>query len=194
MNSHKHPLIISILVFCFAVFSCSNSDDVEVTTLKVNHFRQSGEGSFTSLFLLTQEGNDINTHKWNMFYDRIEGFQHQLGYVYTLKVEKRFIENPPADGSSYLYSLIDVLSKEKVTADTYFEIILSRTYDDGGFKSFVIEDIEPLKFRFIDQTMVNCDNIVCNDLKERLNLKEGLTGVFAHEFDNVLRLVEIKQN
>ena len=41
----------------------------------------------------------------------IEGFTYIEGYEYVLKVSKTTIKNPPADGSSISYKLIQVVSK-----------------------------------------------------------------------------------
>lgn len=46
--------------------------------------------------------------------DRIQGFDYTEGYRYTLKVMRTILKNPPADGDSYSYSLIELVSKEKV--------------------------------------------------------------------------------
>lgn len=52
------------------------------------------------------------SHDWGTFYDAIEGFEHTPGYLYTLRVAVRRIENPPADGSSRAYRLLRVLSSQ----------------------------------------------------------------------------------
>ena len=44
----------------------------------------------------------------------IADFVYEKGYEYALWVEKRTLVNPPADGSSIVYKLIDVISKAKV--------------------------------------------------------------------------------
>jgi hypothetical protein len=51
------------------------------------------------------------------FYDHIEGFNFEEGYRYRLSVNKtmRFnASNAPADASLYEYSLVEVLSKERI--------------------------------------------------------------------------------
>ncbi len=50
---------------------------------------------------------------WTYFYDSIEGFDYEEGYLYELEVRVAQIENPPADGSSLHYALIKIISKEK---------------------------------------------------------------------------------
>ncbi|MDR1222078.1 MAG: substrate-binding domain-containing protein [Tannerella sp.] len=41
----------------------------------------------------------------------IEGFDYEAGYEYRLKVLKTHLANPPADGSDFVYRLIEILSK-----------------------------------------------------------------------------------
>lgn len=49
---------------------------------------------------------------YTIFHDNIEGFQHDNGTDFTLKVKRTQVENPPADGSKYKYSLIEILDKQ----------------------------------------------------------------------------------
>ena len=46
---------------------------------------------------------------WQMFYDKIEGFDFQEGTQYKLEVMISNVENPPADSSSLKYTLIEIL-------------------------------------------------------------------------------------
>jgi hypothetical protein len=48
---------------------------------------------------------------WQPFFDWIDGFVHEPGFMYDLLVAKRTIRNPPADGSSVEFRLIRILSK-----------------------------------------------------------------------------------
>ncbi|MFY1045749.1 DUF4377 domain-containing protein [Chryseobacterium sp. GP-SGM7] len=50
---------------------------------------------------------------WGNFYSNIEGFTYEPGFEYVLKVKTEKIENPPMDGSSIKYSLIEQVSKTK---------------------------------------------------------------------------------
>jgi hypothetical protein len=52
--------------------------------------------------------------KWILFYDRIEGFEHQPGNAYELRVEVSPQPGPPAGGSALRYRLLEVVSKRKV--------------------------------------------------------------------------------
>ncbi|OIQ27779.1 MAG: hypothetical protein BM564_11920 [Bacteroidetes bacterium MedPE-SWsnd-G2] len=46
---------------------------------------------------------------WTNFYGSIEGFTHQKGHSYKLKVSETKIENPAADASDLKYTLIEIV-------------------------------------------------------------------------------------
>lgn len=48
---------------------------------------------------------------WQYFYSEIEGFTHEPGYAYELRVREEKVANPPADGSSLRWQLLEVVSK-----------------------------------------------------------------------------------
>ena len=48
---------------------------------------------------------------WQYFYSEIEGFAHEPGYVYELRVLEQTVPNPPADGSSLRWRLVKVVSR-----------------------------------------------------------------------------------
>jgi hypothetical protein len=50
---------------------------------------------------------------WGNFYSNIEGFTYEPGFEYILKVKTEKIENPPMDGSSIKYTLVQQVSKTK---------------------------------------------------------------------------------
>jgi heat shock protein HslJ len=66
------------------------------------------------------------TEEWQLFYDSIEGFTYEPGYVYELTVQKETIANPPADGSSIRWVLVEEVSKTAV-ADANLPVSLNET-------------------------------------------------------------------
>jgi heat shock protein HslJ len=48
---------------------------------------------------------------WKLLYHGIKGFNYEQGYLYKLQVREEIIANPPADGSSREWVLVDVLEK-----------------------------------------------------------------------------------
>lgn len=45
-----------------------------------------------------------------LFYDGIEGFEHEAGTAYVVDVRIETVDDPPADGSSLRYVLVEVVS------------------------------------------------------------------------------------
>ena len=95
-----------------------NSSAEEVKTdninMMVNSYNVDCVGEMEGTCLLVQEGDMIGTENWENFYyyDSIEGFTYEPGFVYGLIVKKIEVENPPADGSSIRYVLESIVSKE----------------------------------------------------------------------------------
>lgn len=48
---------------------------------------------------------------WSLFYSEIEGFRYEPGFTYELRVRKETVANPPADGSSLRYTLVEQVAK-----------------------------------------------------------------------------------
>jgi len=49
--------------------------------------------------------------EYELFYSSINGFDFEPGYDYELLVQKTPIENPPADGSSIEWTLVEIVSQ-----------------------------------------------------------------------------------
>jgi heat shock protein HslJ len=58
-----------------------------------------------------------DSEDWQFFYSQIEGFEFRPGLRYTLLVEKIDVENPPADGSSLRYVLVELIKQERAKMD-----------------------------------------------------------------------------
>jgi len=56
--------------------------------------------------LLVRESPEAD---YSYFYSTIAGFDYEPGYNYELLVEKTPVENPPADGSSIRWTLVEVI-------------------------------------------------------------------------------------
>lgn len=65
-----------------------------------------GEGPRTCLRVRASADDE-----WELFYDTIEGFAHEPGHAYELRVEVRPVGKPAADASSLEYKLVEIVSK-----------------------------------------------------------------------------------
>lgn len=54
---------------------------------------------------------------WKYFYDQIEGFTYEEGYLHELKVAEETVANPAADSSALRYKLVEVVSQAPVTIE-----------------------------------------------------------------------------
>lgn len=96
-----------------ALIACAGCNNVtgpqeRLLTLQVASTRVPCTGSFPTTCLQTRERSDA---PWELFYDPIAGFTYEPNYEYVLRVTRRDVPNPPADGSAFEYRLVAVLSK-----------------------------------------------------------------------------------
>ncbi len=104
-----------ISLACLSMTSCNDADEpdakdhTQTITLYVDSHKEDMAflGGWNEC-LRVKENNDS---EWNK-HDGIIGFQYEKGYKYELKVEKTVLSNPPADGFSVEYRLLDVVSKK----------------------------------------------------------------------------------
>ncbi|MCL7972270.1 MAG: DUF4377 domain-containing protein, partial [marine benthic group bacterium] len=79
----------------------------------VAHFVSECTGVGPQTCLNVRESEDA---EWTLWYDGIEGFEHEAGYDYRLLVRETAVENPPADASSARWTLVEILERTAVSA------------------------------------------------------------------------------
>ena len=57
------------------------------------------------------------SERWHFFYDGIDGFEYEPGYIYTLEVSLHEYAGDIQDVGKYAYRLVQVLSKEEASVD-----------------------------------------------------------------------------
>ena len=67
---------------------------------------------------------------WTLFYDQIEGFDYEEGFLYQLLVSVEEIENPPADASSLRYTLVKIVSQDRSLEGTNWVLDSRLNSDD----------------------------------------------------------------
>lgn len=110
----------ALLALCIAPFLLATSCE-EGTTLRadetVRYFvapeKIACQGMVPMMCMQVKERME---DPWLRFYDEIEGFAYEPGYLYEILVHLRHVENPPADGSSIEYTLVRLVSKTAVPA------------------------------------------------------------------------------
>lgn len=101
------------LLLVIAPASCQSvaSPEEEVLVLEVAPQTVTCQGEAVQECLRVREPPES---EWRNFYDSIEGFTHETGHRYLIEVARRRVANPPADGSSFEYRLLEVLEDEPV--------------------------------------------------------------------------------
>jgi heat shock protein HslJ len=90
----------------------------ETVTLYVGPNREPCTGVAPQLCYLVKESPD---GQYLLFYSAIEGFEFEPGFEYELLVNKQTVPNPPADASSFRWTLIEVVSKTPVEPSAELE-------------------------------------------------------------------------
>ena len=107
---------IAALVLAMGAGGCSSSTSPEerVLTIEVAPSRVACMGVAPMECLQIREVSGGAEAEFSPTFIPIEGFVHETGYRYTLRVAERRLKNPPADGSSIVYRLIEVISRVRV--------------------------------------------------------------------------------
>lgn len=123
------------LLFLLATINLAAcSDDEPQDTVKTIKMFISAETSTYQPFgsdhpidcmLVKEEGKSEYT---SLDFLGISGFDYEKGYEYFLSVEKKILSNPPADGSSIAYTLINTISKVKIEYVYRIEINASNPF------------------------------------------------------------------
>lgn len=101
--------------------------------LRIGHYRDPCWSSGPAFCLRVLESSDPTV----AMPQRIEGFEHDWGYVYEIVVDIHELDISPADAPGEHYELVEVIGREAVAADARFDLVLTADYvarvDDEGF-------------------------------------------------------------
>lgn len=114
----KNIFSLSIILISVGLLGCSKFDFKENesytllgTLIRVNSYTVNCQGIIPMRCMLVQDDDKIGTEDWEYFYQTIQGFDYEEGFIYDLDVKIITIENPPADASSLQYQLIKLIEK-----------------------------------------------------------------------------------
>lgn len=113
----KRNLILLILILCGTSSASAQNpaDSTSIIEVKISPWKSLHYGAFYKQLGLTTSVEGC---------EYIEAFNFEWGNYYTLEVKKTKLANPPMDGSSVIYELIEVKSKSPATGDMVFQIRL----------------------------------------------------------------------
>ena len=112
-------LVIPFLfIACLFVTSCTNDDEPKDKTKDIIMSVSEEPGIMYDLFdsdkkypmaCMRVMDEDFPGEWRNLSMSAIEDFNYEIGHMYTLKVSRTILANPPADVSAYTYKLLTVL-------------------------------------------------------------------------------------
>ena len=117
----KLTLSMTLILFTLSI-GCSRdeiikdipSTDANIETLIIGPYTETCVGAFEQQCYL--EFNE-ESQEWEFFYESIQGFDFEPGYIYRLKVSLHEREEGIQDVGRYAYHLVEVLSKEEAPVD-----------------------------------------------------------------------------
>ena len=107
----KHLLSI-ILIFLSLTVGCGWDEHIE--TLIIGPYKVDCVGAFEQECYL--EFNE-ERQRWEFFYEGIQGFDFEPGFIWTLKVSLHEREEGIQDVGRYEYRLVEILDKEAASVD-----------------------------------------------------------------------------
>ena len=130
----RQVLLLAVLAALLVVVACSPTGGQEPIAAEPTQSGE-GEGEMKTLYVgpelvdcvgvapmqCMQVKEDPNGEYQN-FFSSIEGFTFEPGYTYELRVNVESIANPPADGSSLRYTLVEIVSQTPVAAGETGEV------------------------------------------------------------------------
>src|SRR5690554_6655152 len=130
-------IISGLMILLLAGSAAALAQEADVKTLFVGPVRVDCEGAAPQQCLLVKEVAD---GEYQLFYDVIEGFDHEAGFEYELRVEAEAVENPPADASDRVWRLVEVVSKRRALQGNIWQLVSYR--DANGAMVDVLPDTE----------------------------------------------------
>ena len=108
----KKLLIPITLILLALTIGCGRDGNIE--TLIIGPYTETCQGFIEQECYL--EFNE-ESQEWHFFYESIQGFDFEPGYIYTLKVRLEDRGTEIQDVGRYAYHLVEMLSKEEASVD-----------------------------------------------------------------------------
>ncbi len=123
MQNRKKQLLFATIVFLFITIGCTQDKNIGtvvtpeadmIETIIIGPYRTDCVGAFPQECYL--EFNE-EAGEWHFFYEGIQGFDYEEGFIWTLKVSLHERPEGIQDVGRYEYRLVEVLKKEEASVD-----------------------------------------------------------------------------
>lgn len=153
--------------------ACDRQIEENTETWWINSAKMDCVGLGPMSCLQIQKGFEIDPGAWRFFYNNIKGFDYEPGNIYQIKVNVTDREPPiPADVSSKIYELVEVVSKTPDPALRLTNIWkitkVGEIENPTGFKNK-----EALTFEFDASKKTYLGNMGCNSIRGEIKENDG---------------------
>jgi hypothetical protein len=126
----------------------------------------------------------------------IDGFDFEWGYYYTLRV-KEFDVGELSDGTRYEYSLLKIISKEKVADTLIFSMSIDplRYYhklEDDGTSNYTLNQLNDRTYLYMDNVEIEVPQKFLESFRQKIGNEIGFRGSFNFVNGKRIRLVSIR--
>jgi hypothetical protein len=122
----------------------------------------------------------------------VDGFDFEWGYFYTLKVKEIYI-GELSDGTRYEYSLLKVISKEKVSDTVIFRMSIDplRYYHklEEGVSNYTLSQLNDSTYFYMDQVEIEIPQNFQESFRKKKDNKINFRGDFKFVNSKRVRLV-----
>ena len=125
----------------------------------------------------------------------VDGFHFEWGYYYTLKVKEIYL-GELSDGTRYEYSLLKVISKEKVSDTVIFKMSIDplRYYhriEDDRVSNYTLSQLNDSTYLYMGQVEIEIPQKFLESFKDKIDNEIAFIGSF--KFVNGIR-VRLEKN
>jgi len=126
----------------------------------------------------------------------VDGFDFEWGYFYTLKVKEIYLGELP-DGTNYEYSLLKVISKEKVSDTVIFRMSIDplkyyHKLEEEGISNYTLSQLNDSTYLYMDQVEIEIPQNFLESFRKKKDDEINFRGDFKFVNGKRVRLVRIR--
>lgn len=126
----------------------------------------------------------------------IDGFNFEWGYYYTLRVKELEI-GQLSDGTRYDYSLLKVISKDKVSDTVIFRMFIDplRYYhklEEDGISNYTLSRLNDSTYLYMDNVEIVVSQKLLESFRKETDNEIGFRGNFKFVNGKRIRLVSFR--
>ncbi|WP_162633296.1 DUF4377 domain-containing protein [Echinicola strongylocentroti] len=172
-------------------WGCFNELPHKEEAISVKHYPvvENNEAGNASLFLKVQFSHQEGTEEWEEIpINAINGFNYEMGYDYVINIRKKEAYNEATDDYYTTYTYLSEESKEMVSPNITFELPLKSP--DFQPATLAFGNVE-LGYKMLGEIPIECSTL-CDDLEISLETESEVFGIFRHDENNTIKLIQLK--